>query len=88
VTGKRLANVRSRCRQILLSTLRDAVAEVKLKYGSEDPAKWKVPATCAQKHPAICDQWVPTALGAVDTPPFPWQNRGTFHQLVELSAHR
>jgi hypothetical protein len=31
---------------------------------------------------------VPSALGAVDTPPFPWQNRGTFHQVVELTGRR
>jgi hypothetical protein len=31
---------------------------------------------------------VPSALGAVETPPFPWQNRGTFHQVVELAARR
>jgi hypothetical protein len=73
---------------VLLATLRAAVADVKQKYGSDDPAQWKVPATCAKKDPAICDQKVPTALGAVDTPPFPWQNRGTFHQVVELTGRR
>jgi hypothetical protein len=88
VTGKRLARVRTSCRQILLSTLRDAVTDVTRKYGSPDPANWKVPATCEQKEPVVCDQLVPTALGAVDTPPFPWQNRGTFHQVVELSGRR
>jgi hypothetical protein len=88
VRGKRLAKVRGRCRTVLLATLRAAVADVKQKYGSDDPAQWKVPATCAKKDPAICDQKVPTALGAVDTPPFPWQNRGTFHQVVELTGRR
>jgi acyl-homoserine lactone acylase PvdQ len=88
VRGKHLAKVRARCRVVLLSTLRGAVADVKQKYGSADPAQWKVPATCAKKDPAICDQKVPTALGAVDTPPFPWQNRGTFHQVVELTGQR
>jgi hypothetical protein len=24
----------------------------------------------------------------VDTPAFPWQNRGTYHQVVELTEHR
>jgi acyl-homoserine lactone acylase PvdQ len=88
VRGKRLQKVRNRCRSVLLSTLRDAVGEVKQRYGSDDPAQWKVPATCDQKDPPICDQKVPTALGAVDTPAFPWQNRGTFHQVVELSGRR
>jgi hypothetical protein len=87
VRGKRLAKVRSRCRNVLLSTLRDAIAEVKQKQGSEDPAQWKLKATCDKKT-ETCDQNVPSALGAVDTPPFPWQNRGTFHQVVELSAKR
>ena len=31
---------------------------------------------------------VPNTAGAVDTPPFPWQDRGTYHQVVELSGHR
>ncbi|HEX4734302.1 MAG TPA: penicillin acylase family protein, partial [Thermoleophilaceae bacterium] len=86
VRGKRLAKVRRRCRAILLSTLDDAIADVKQKQGSDDPSKWKVPATCEK--PVECDQEVPTALGAVDTPPFPWQNRGTFHQVVELTGRR
>ena len=86
VRGKRLAKVRSRCRTILLSTLHDAIADVKQKQGSDDPSKWKIPATCQK--PVECDQKVPTALGAVETPPFPWQNRGTFHQVVELSGRR
>jgi hypothetical protein len=47
-----------------------------------------VPATCEQASPPKCDQNVPTALGAVETPPFPWQNRGTYHQVVELTARR
>ena len=53
-----------------------------------DPANWKLAATCEKKDPPACDQNVPTALGAVDTPPFPWQNRGTYHQVVEMSGHR
>jgi hypothetical protein len=31
---------------------------------------------------------VPTTAGAIDTPPFPWQNRGTYHQVVGLTGHR
>ncbi len=86
VRGKRLHKVRSRCRTILLTTLRAAVADVAKQQGSPDPAQWKVNALC--KAPAVCDQEVPTDLGAVDTPPFPWQNRGTYHQVVELDGHR
>lgn len=86
VRGRRLRKVRARCRSILLSTLHDAVGDVTKAQGSADPSQWKVYALC--KKPVVCDQEVPTDLGAVDTPPFPWQNRGTFHQIVELSGHR
>lgn len=86
VRGKRRAKVMKRCRTILLTTLRDAVADVVKAQGSPDPANWKVPALCSA--PVKCDQEVPTDLGAVDTPPFPWQNRGTYHQVVELDGHR
>jgi hypothetical protein len=84
--GPSRKHARARCRGILISTLRDAIADVKQKQGSGDPAAWKVPATCQK--PVECDQKVPTDLGAVDTPPFPWQNRGTFHQIVELTGKR
>lgn len=86
--GKRLRKVRSRCRSVLLATLHTAVEDVKAQYKSDDPAQWKIPALCEKSSPPKCDQNVPSALGAVDTPPFPWQNRGTFHQIVELSGHR
>jgi hypothetical protein len=79
---------RARCRAILLGTLRAAAAATAAKYGSSDPAAWKVPATCPRTSPPSCDQEIPTDLGAVDTPPFPWQNRGTYHQVVELTQHR
>src|SRR4051794_6546910 len=86
VRGKRLKKVRSRCRTVLLTSLRSAVADVATAQGSPDPANWKVHALCEK--PEICDQEVPTDLGAVDTPAFPWQNRGTYHQVVELEGHR
>jgi hypothetical protein len=86
VRGKRLAKVRKRCSAVLQSTLREAVADVTKTQGTDDPSKWKVVATCSK--PVTCDQEVPTSLGAVDTPAFPWQNRGTFHQVVELAGHR
>jgi acyl-homoserine lactone acylase PvdQ len=84
--GPSRKRARARCKAVLLSTLRDAIADVKKQQGSDDPANWKVPATC--KKPVECDQKEPSALGAVDTPPFPWQNRGTFHQVVELAGRR
>jgi acyl-homoserine lactone acylase PvdQ len=85
---KALRRVRTRCRALLLRTLRAAVAEVAAKQGSPDPSKWKLLATCDKKDPPICDQEVPNTAGAIDTPPFPWQNRGTYHQIVGLTGHR
>jgi hypothetical protein len=29
-----------------------------------------------------------TTAGAIETPPFPFQNRGTYHQAVELQPKR
>jgi acyl-homoserine lactone acylase PvdQ len=75
------------CRAVLLSSLTAAIAQVEEKLGS-DPATWKVDATCAQTSPASCDQEVPTTAGAIATPPFPWQDRGTYHQIVEINGHR
>ena len=68
-----------------------AVGETGAHYGSTDPAKWIVPATCDKSEdgqPPLCDQIVPTTAGAIDTPPFPWQNRGTYHQVIGLTGHR
>jgi acyl-homoserine lactone acylase PvdQ len=76
------------CRARLLNSLRAAVVATTNKYGSSDPAQWKVPATCSKTSPPQCDQIVPNTAGAIDTPPFPWQNRGTYHQVVELTQHR
>jgi len=53
-----------------------------------DPAQWKVYATCPKSDPPRCDQEVPVTAGAIDTPPFPWQDRGTYHQIDELAGHR
>lgn len=78
---------RTRCRAVLLRTLRAAVAEVKAQRG-DDPAAWRVPATCEIQDPALCDQIVPSTAGAADTPPFPFQNRGTYHQVVKIRDRR
>ena len=85
--GRTLRGARARCRAVLLATLRAAIAAVSAKLGG-DPASWQVPATCPVTTPASCDQEVPVTAGAVATPPFPWQDRGTYHQVVELSGHR
>jgi acyl-homoserine lactone acylase PvdQ len=87
-TKKTRRKLRARCRDRLLAALHAAIGETGSKYGSTDPLQWKVPATCEKTTPKSCDQIVPTTAGAIDTPPFPWQNRGTFHQVVGLTAHR
>jgi hypothetical protein len=46
-----------------------AVGEAGAKYGSTDPADWKVPATCEVDSPPQCDQIVPTTAGAIDSIP-------------------
>jgi len=86
-TSSRRKVVRRRCRAVLLSALRAAVADVEQRLGP-DPSAWQVPATCEDTDPPSCDQIVPNTAGAVDTPPFPWQNRGTFHQIDEIVGHR
>jgi hypothetical protein len=86
--GKKRRGARKRCRALLLRTLTEGAKATADKYGSPDPAQWKIPALCEDASPPLCDQNVPTALGAVDTPAFPWQNRGTYHQVVELTGHR
>ena len=84
----KLAGARRDCRQLILDTLTDAAAEVTTAQGTSDTSQWKVPATCEDQDPPVCDQIVPTTAGAVDTPPFPWQNRGTFHQVDEIQGDR
>jgi hypothetical protein len=85
--GRALRRARSRCRAVLLQTLRQAIAAVSAAQGP-DPSAWKVYATCPITKPPSCDQEVPSTAGAVDTPPFPWQDRGTYHQVVEIGGHR
>jgi acyl-homoserine lactone acylase PvdQ len=87
VHGKRQRRAHGRCRGILLKTLTAAVAQVAAERGSS-PSQWKLQATCDQTSPPSCDQLVPSTAGAVATPPFPWQNRGTYHQVDEISGHR
>jgi hypothetical protein len=71
---------------VLRHTLAQAIAAMSAQQGP-NPAKWKVLATCPSA-PSRCDQEVPVTAGAVATPPFPWQDRGTYHQVVEVSGHR
>jgi acyl-homoserine lactone acylase PvdQ len=75
------------CRAVLLRALSQAIAQVERQQG-DDSSTWQVDATCPQTSPPSCDQEVPTTAGAVATPPFPWQDRGTYHQVVELFGQR
>jgi acyl-homoserine lactone acylase PvdQ len=75
-----------RCRAVLASTLADTVAAVAKAQGTDDMSKWVVHATCPKTKPPTCDQIVPKTGGAVDTPPFPFHNRGTFHQIDEIGG--
>jgi acyl-homoserine lactone acylase PvdQ len=85
--GSALRHVRDRCRGLLLRTLAEAIKAVQARQGP-NPAKWRVLATCPVTNPPSCDQEVPVTAGAVATPPFPWQDRGTYHQVVEVRGHR
>lgn len=83
--SQRYCGGRAKCARTLLQTLRDAAAEVALAQGN-DPAKWQVKATCSGDE--RCDQEEATTAGAVSIPPFPWQNRGTHHQIVDVQGRR
>lgn len=85
-TQKAERKARKSCRKVLLSTLKDAYKEVSVEQGSDKPSDWQVYALCDD--PDTCDEIVPNTAGAVDTPPFPWQNRGTYHQVTEVKGHR
>ncbi|HEX8052808.1 MAG TPA: penicillin acylase family protein [Thermoleophilaceae bacterium] len=87
LTGSGRAVALKRCRAILLHSLRQAVQGISNDRGA-DVAEWKYPATCPLTRPRACVQKEPTAAGAVETPPFPWQNRGTFHQVTEVLGRR
>jgi hypothetical protein len=77
----------TRCRAILVSTLRAAIAGAERRYGAP-LATLTVPATCSSATPPRCDQIEFTTAGAIATPPIPWQDRGTYQQAVEVQGHR
>jgi acyl-homoserine lactone acylase PvdQ len=78
----------SRCRTVLIATLKEAAASVASRFGTSDAAAWKVPSTCPVPGSGVpaCDEIVFSPLGAVGTNPIPWQNRPTFQQIVEISG--
>ena len=64
---------RKRCARTLVSTLAAAEADLRKEFGG-GPETWTVPVELIK----------PLTAGAIATPPFPLQNRGTFHQAIEL----
>ncbi len=68
------------CRSALLSTLEAAAGKV------GDPARVRIPSTCPETSPPSCDQLVFTAAGAATVPPLPWQDRGTYQQVVQVGG--
>ncbi len=76
-----------RCRALVVRTLLQAAAQLRARYGSS-MTKWVLPVTCAVTSPPSCDQIIPTAAGAINIPPQPFDNRGTFYQAVAVTGHR
>lgn len=77
----------ARCRSLLDSTLLQAADQLDQQYGSST-SSWQLPVTCPATTPPSCDQIVPTAAGAIDVPPQPFDNRGTFYQADAIVGHR
>jgi acyl-homoserine lactone acylase PvdQ len=71
------------CRALLRSALTKAVASVSAAQGS-DPAAWRKPVLCPDDDTPTCDENRPVTAGAIATPAHPFENRGTFHQAVEV----
>ena len=69
---------RAACRRLVRSTLRSALGVTRAQlYGHGD---------CAAKPDAACfDQNRSVIASGIDVPPFPFQNRPTFQQTVELT---
>ncbi|MCW2598499.1 MAG: Penicillin amidase [Frankiales bacterium] len=71
------------CRALLRTALTTAVATVQASQGT-DPASWRKPVLCPDDASPTCDENRPLTAGAIATPAHPFENRGTFHQAVEV----
>jgi len=71
------------CRTILQRALGKALATVASTQGT-NPAAWRQPVLCPDDETPRCDENRPITAGALATPSQPFQNRGTFHQAVEV----
>lgn len=74
------------CAERLLDSLDSAVRALTRRYGSSAPRNWPVASVCGDDE--RCDQIVPRTAGAVSVAPFPWQDRGTWHQIAEVVTNR
>jgi acyl-homoserine lactone acylase PvdQ len=72
------------CRALLRKALRAAYRAVAAEQGTSKMSRWQVMATCETG--SGCDQHEPISAGAIATPNQPWQNRGTYHQVVEVGG--
>ncbi len=68
------------CRTQLVDSLRAAAAKV------GDPAAARIAPTCPEATPARCDQLTFIAAGAATLPAVPWQDRGTYQQVVQVGV--
>jgi acyl-homoserine lactone acylase PvdQ len=73
------------CRGVLQAALASAVSGVVKQYGA-NPAAWHKPVLCPDDPTPTCDENRPITAGAIATPAQPFENRGTFHQAVEVFA--
>ncbi len=71
------------CRTVLRSAFAAAAAGLVEQYGTDTTA-WHKAAVCSSKTVADCDSNQPLTAGAIATPNQPFENRGTFHQAVEV----
>ena len=75
----------SSCRAVLRKAFAAAVATVSKAQRTSNPAQWRKPVLCPGDKTPSCDENRPTTAGAVTTPSQPFENRGTFHQAVEIT---
>jgi hypothetical protein len=67
------------CRAVLQSTLRDALGVTRQEiYGKTGPCVSNPQASCFDMNRS-------TIASAISVPPFPFQNRPTFQQVIELT---
>lgn len=71
------------CRALLLTALTEAVGTVETAQGSTTTA-WQLPVLCPKDPTPTCDENRPITAGSIVTPAHPFENRGTYHQAVEV----